>query len=187
MRANRPVLFLDEGLDLALALHDEAQRHRLNATGGEATAHLVPQQGRHLVAHQAIEDAAGLLRIHQVAVDVAGVQEGVLNGLLGDFVEGDAADVGYGAPFLSLLAVNPVPAQFLRQVGGNRLAFAVRVRRQVDRFRRLRQLLQPGDDLLFAGNYLVFGRKLVVQIDPERLLGQILNVPERGFDLEPGT
>ena len=92
-----------------------------------------------------------------------------------------------GEPFLELLAVNPLAAQFFCQMGRDRFAFAVGVRRQIDRFRRFRQLLQPGDDLLFAGNHFVFGGEFVVEIDTQGLLGKILNVAERGFDLEPSS
>ena len=45
-----------------------AQRHGLHAPGGEPAAHLVPEQRRDLVAHQAVQHAARLLRVHQVCV-----------------------------------------------------------------------------------------------------------------------
>ena len=54
---------------------------------------------------------------------------------------------------------------------------------EIDGIGRLRQLLQPGNDLLLAGNDHVLGRKIIVEIDPERLLGQVLDVSERGFDV----
>ena len=62
---------LMEGADLALALHDHAQRHGLHAAGGETAAHFVPEQRRDLVAHQPVEHAARLLRVHQVACSPA--------------------------------------------------------------------------------------------------------------------
>ncbi len=108
--------------------------------------------------------------------------EGLLHRALGDLVEGDAADDD-GALLARLLAIDAVAAEFFGQVGGNGLAFAVRVRRQVDGIRRLRQLLQLGDNLFLAGDDDVLGGEIVVEIDAERLLGQVLNVPERGFYL----
>jgi len=51
-----------------------------------ATAHFVPQQRGYLIAHQAIEHAPCLLRIHQVLVDVAGMLEGFLHGALRDLI-----------------------------------------------------------------------------------------------------
>ena len=61
---NRPVLLRNEGADLHFALDDEPQRHRLDAPGGEAAPNFVPENRRNLVAHNAIEHAACLLRIH---------------------------------------------------------------------------------------------------------------------------
>jgi hypothetical protein len=56
MRVDGPVLFLDERLDFAFALDDQAQGDGLHAASGEAAAHLVPQQRRNLVADQTVED-----------------------------------------------------------------------------------------------------------------------------------
>ena len=55
-----------EGADLALALDDQPQRDRLHASRGKPAPHLVPQQRRDLVAHQPVQHAPRLLRIHQV-------------------------------------------------------------------------------------------------------------------------
>ena len=67
-RVNRPIFLGDERANLALALDDQPQRHGLHASGGKSAANLVPQQRRNFVAHQAIEHAARLLRIHQICV-----------------------------------------------------------------------------------------------------------------------
>ncbi len=61
-----PVFLRDEGADLAFALHDHPQRDGLHAAGGESAADFIPEQRGNLVAHQAIEHAARLLRIHQM-------------------------------------------------------------------------------------------------------------------------
>ena len=66
-------------------------------------------------------------------------------------------------------------------------AFAVRVRREIDGVRRGRQLLQLGDDFFFAGNDDVVGLEIIINIDTESALGQIFDVPERGFDREALT
>ena len=67
-------------------------------------------------------------------------------------------------------------------MGGNGFSFAIRVGREVDGVHAQGQLLQPGDNFLFAGNDNVFGLEVVLDIDPERALGQILHVAERSFD-----
>ena len=82
MRVDRPVLLLDERLDLALALDDQAQSDSLYASGGKSTPNFVPQQRRNLVSDQAVQYAARLLRVDQVAIDIAGMIERFLHGAL---------------------------------------------------------------------------------------------------------
>ena len=78
-------------------------------------------------------------------------------------------------------------AQFLGQMPCDGFAFAVRVRRQIDVVRGQGQLLQPGENLLLAGNDDVFRLEFVVDIDAQRALGQVFDVPERSFDGEALT
>ena len=65
---------------------------------------------------------------------------------------------------------------------GDRLALAVRVRRQVNFVCRGGQLLQFPDDLLFAGNDDVFRVEIVININPQSALGQIFHVAKRRLD-----
>jgi hypothetical protein len=87
MGVDSPVFLLLERADLAFPLHDQPDRDGLHASGGKAAAHLVPQERRNLEPYQPIENAAGLLRVHQVAVNVARLLERVLYRLLRNFVE----------------------------------------------------------------------------------------------------
>ena len=105
---NRPVFFLFERLDFAFALDDEAQRNRLHAAGGETSPNLVPEQRGNLIAHEAIENAPGLLRIHEILVDVAGVLESFTDGALRDFVESDAADALGSSSFFFFFFLLPL-------------------------------------------------------------------------------
>ena len=70
------------------------------------------------VAVQAIENAAALLRPHQILVDVVRVVHGLANGLLGDLVKDDPLD-------------RHLRLENLLQVPADRLALAIRVGRQV--------------------------------------------------------
>ena len=99
MRVDGPVFLLNERFDLALTLDDQAKSDGLYASGGEAAADFVPEQRRNLVADDAVEHAARLLGIDQVAIDRSRVLEGVLHGALGDFVERHPADIDVGLPF----------------------------------------------------------------------------------------
>ncbi len=181
VRVDGPVFLLLEGLDLALALDDQAQRDGLHAAGGEPAAHLVPQQRRDLIPDQAVENAASLLRVHQVLVDLARMQEGLLHRTLGDLVERNAMEGDAVAAFL-LLAAGAVFGELFREMGGDGLALAVGVGRQVHGRRRLRQLLQLGDHLLLAGNDHVIRLEVVLDVHAQDALGQVLHVAERGLD-----
>ena len=104
-----------------------------------------------------------------------------------DFVKGHAADaLAVRRPSLSFFFffLLGAVAEFFGQMRSDGFAFAVRVRRQVDVVRRLRQLLQLGENLLFAGDDDVFGIEIVVDIDTQSALGQVFHVAERGLDSE---
>src|ERR1035438_2948226 len=131
---------LDECADLALALHNHAQRHRLHAARGEAPPHLIPEQRRNLVAHQPVEHAAHLLRVHQVLVHLPGVLEGQIDSLLGDLVEHHAENLGDALFVL----------QFFLEVVADGFAFAVRIGREIDFIHILGGGFQFGDELLLA-------------------------------------
>src|SRR5438552_9368735 len=91
-RLERPVLLRSERLDLALAIDDEPERDRLNPAGGKPVAVLFPEERGHRVANETVHDAASLLRIDQVLIDLAGMLECLLDRCRGDFVESDAAE-----------------------------------------------------------------------------------------------
>ena len=84
-----PVFLWLEGPDLLLPVHHHPGGNALDTSGGKPSANLFPQQGRELIAHDPVQNPAGLLGIHQVIVDIPGMLDGVLDHLLGDLVEGD--------------------------------------------------------------------------------------------------
>src|SRR5690606_40702584 len=96
------------------ALDDLADRHRLDAAGGEAEGDLLPEEGREPVADEPVEDAARLLRPHQAVVEGPGVLERALDGVAGDLVEDQAL-------------VGNLGLEQLQQVPTDRLALAVLV------------------------------------------------------------
>ena len=158
----RPVLARREGLDLALALDDQAHGDRLDAAGREAAAHLARDERAERVADQAVDDAARLLGVDEVDVDRARVREGLADGALGDLAEGHAA----------LLGDRHVGG--LGDVPGDGLALAVEVGGQVDGVRGPRGTrdvrdLAParlGDDVL--------RREVVLDVDAELALAGVL-------------
>ena len=72
-RVDRPVLGAHVRHALTFPGDHEARGHRLHATGRQGRADLAPQEGRDLVAVEAVEDAAGLLRVHEGRIQVASV------------------------------------------------------------------------------------------------------------------
>ena len=165
----RPVLDRDERFDVLFAVDDHLHRHRLHASGGEAAADLVPEEGRDLVADEAVENAARLLGVDLVHVDLARLVDGLLHGLLRDLVEEDAADF------------RRVVAEELHHVPADGLSFAIRVGRDVDRVGLLRGGLQLADDLLFSFENLVL-REEGLLVDAELALREIADVADGRFD-----
>ena len=176
MCVNGPVFSLLERLDFAVALHDQAQCHGLHASGGEAAADFVPQQRRDLIADDAVEDAAGLLRVYQVTVNLTRMPKGLLHRFLRDLIKGDAVD-GLAVFFL-LSAIT----QLFSQMRGYGFAFAVRVRGQINRDGSFGQLFQLGHNFLFAGNDDVLGGKVAFDVHTQLALRQVFDVAKRGFN-----
>ena len=63
-----PICGGNERHALPLALHDHAGGHGLHAAGGQARHDLLPQHRRNFITIEAVEDAAGFLRVHQIFV-----------------------------------------------------------------------------------------------------------------------
>ena len=119
-----PVFLGAEGLDLPLALADEAERHGLHAACGAGARKLAPQDGRQGEAHEIVKGAAGEVGVHQLAVDVAGVGDALLQGGLGDLVEDHALDAD--------VLQNALRLQHLQHMPGDGLALAVGVGGEIE-------------------------------------------------------
>ena len=166
----RPVLLGHEGRDLLLTLGHQPDRHRLHTAGGQAAADLLPQQGGELIAHDAVQHTAGLLGVHQILVDGAGVLDGLLHHLLGDLVERHA-------PGLVIRQVQQV-----LQMPADGLALAVRVGGQIHGLALVRRGLQVLDDILFALDGPVVGGKVTLHVHAQGALGQVTQVTHAGLD-----
>ena len=173
----------DEGEPLALAVDDEAGRGGLHPAGGETGADLAPQHGRHLVAVETVEDAAGLLRVDEGGVELARVVAGGFDRVLGDLVEDHALD-------------GDLRLQHLEQVPRDRLAFAVFIGGEVELVGVLEGLLEVGDRSLLLVAHHVIRKEAVLDVDRElaerallqlrrQVLGldQVADVPHRGLHL----
>ena len=86
----RPVFLRLEGLNFLFAVVDHAHGHGLHAARGEAAADLLPQKRAQLIAYDAVEHAARLLRVDQVLVDGARLLDALGDDLFRDLVESHA-------------------------------------------------------------------------------------------------
>src|SRR5580704_17820874 len=170
-----PVLFGAEGLALAFAVDDYPERNRLNPAGADAALDLVPQQRAQLVADQAVEDAARLVRVEQVVIELRRISDRLFYSRRRDFMQQNAADLGLGL------------AEMIGDMPCDRLAFAIRVAGEVDVILALGGGLDLAEDLLFALDYYEIGREIMLDIDPELALGQIHDMADRGHDLVVAT
>ena len=93
-RGDAPIFLRAEQLDLALAIDDQAQRHRLDPAGRLGAGQLAPQHRRQGEADQIIERAAGPIGVDQILVERARIRHRLGHRRLGDRVEGDPLDMG---------------------------------------------------------------------------------------------
>ena len=133
-------------------VNDETGGHGLNATRRQFRHDLLPQHRGDLVAVEAVEDAAGLLRVDEVGVERAGVGDRLGDGRRGDLVEDHA--VGGHLGF-----------EFLQQVPGDGLALAVTIGGQEEFVGDLEFLFQLPQRRLLVGGHDVEGGEVVVDVD----------------------
>ena len=168
-----------------LALHEQAHCHRLNPAGAQPPRHLFPQQRRKGVTHQPIEDAPGFLGMHQLHIEVAGVLESPADGLFGDLVKHHALHRHLGA-------------EQLQQVPADRFPLPVFVSCQQQLVGALEGILELLDHLFLVLRHHVEGLEVGGGVDAEigplltlvsrrnltGVIGQVADVPHRGFHLE---
>ena len=161
-----PVLDRHEGTDLALALDDQPHGDRLHPAGRQSGTDLLPQQRRDAVAHQPVEDAAGLLGVVELQVDRARLPERIEDRVARDLGERDS--LGGGG----------VNTQQHGHVIGDRLAFAVVVRRE-DQVARaaLQRLPQLAHMTLGVLGHHVVGRERMLHVDAEAAVS-LAEVPD---------
>ncbi len=171
-----------EGDPLALALDHQAGGDRLDAARRQLRHDLLPQHRGDLVAVEAVQDAAGLLRVDQALVQVARVAHGLLDGVLGDLVEDHPVHRHLGL-------------QHFLQVPRDGLALAVLIGGEEELVGLLEQRLQLGDlGLLVRVDHVDRG-EVVVHVDAEAAhlagvlvrdlggrAGQVADVTDTGLD-----
>ena len=153
-RVDRPVLGAHVRHAVAFPGDHEARGHRLHAAGRQGGADFAPQEGRDLVAVEAVEDAAGLLRVDEVRVQVARVLQGALDRFLRDFVEHHAAN-------------GHLRLQDLEEVPRDGFTLAVLIGCEEEFVGLLQELPQFGDLFLLVRVHHVIGFKAIIHVDSE--------------------
>ncbi len=151
---------------LPLALDDEPGRGTLDAPRRQARVDLLPEDGRHLVPVEAVEDAPRLGRIDEAVVDAPRTADCLVDRRPGDLVEHHPLD-------------RHSRLQRLEQVPRDGLALAVLVRGEEELVRILQRRPQLLHHFLAAGGQLVGRFEAVVDVDGEALARQIGDVSDR--------
>ena len=94
-RGNVPVFLRLERFDFPFSVHNQFQRHRLHSAARKRSGivfrfDFVVQQGGKFVAHQSVQHAARLLRVHKVIIDCPRLRKRFFHRFLRNFVEFDA-------------------------------------------------------------------------------------------------
>ena len=170
-RVEQPVLLRLESADLVFAVDHDARGHRLHTAGGQAGLDLAPEQRAELIAHDAVENTARLLRVDQILIDLARVLNALGDDLFRDLVERHALG----------LVIRQI--QQLLQVPRNGLSLAIRVGREIDGAGRFGALFQVGDHVCAVFHGQVLRRKIAVNVYAHGALGQVTQVAHRGHDV----
>ena len=172
---NRPIFLGREALDLALALHHQAQRDRLDAARRLGAGQLAPQHRRQGEAHQIVERPARAISVDQILVQRARLRHRLGHGRLGDRVERHP---------VHLLRQRLLRAQHFLHMPADRFALAIGVSRQ-DQSVGLLRLVGNGLQLL-ALVAIIFPRhgKAVVRVDRTVLGRQVADMAIAGEDVE---
>ena len=165
-RFQRPPFYGNKGGDFLLPFHNHTESHGLYPACGEAEFDLEPEQRTDFIAHQPVQDAPGLLRIHQLHINGAGMGECFLHRLPGDFVKDDA---------LGRLVL-PVPARGGLEMPGNGFALPVGVRSQKDVAGLVAGRFEVVHQLFLVPQGQVFGPEFRFGIYAQGGLGQVADM-----------
>ena len=153
------------GVNFPLAVHDDADPNTLHPACTEFGPDLAPQHRAEVKSHEAVQDASGLLGVHQIDVHLTRRFDRLQDGGLGDLGKHDA---------LGLLGLQ---SERLHEVPADGLSFTVLIRREPHHLGFLRQGFQLGHHLFARGADLVLGGEIVLDVDAFVALGQVPDVP----------
>ena len=171
-----PVLARIECLDLQLSLYDHAQRRALHTSGGQAALDFFPEKWREIEADEVVECPARLLGAHEVARYGARIFYRLFDRVFGYFVKYDAIYWLVVERFFLLEQFGQMP--------GNRLAFPVRVSREIECFGVFERLNDCVNVFLVSLDDLVLHRETLFGINRAFFGHEVANMAVRGHDIK---
>ena len=123
------------------------------------------EQGGKLITHHSVKHTAGLLGVHQAIIDLTGRFQSRFNRALRNFVKFDTVEPRF------------IQSEHRLQMPRNRFPFSIRVGCEIDAVRSARCVRQTANDVLFPFGIDVFRLEIVLNINAERVHGQIADMP----------
>ena len=172
-RFNGPILAVVKGLDLLLALNNDAQANGLDTTCRARAGQFTPQNRRKIKAHKIVQRAACQISFHKRLIDLTRIFHRFGYSCFGDRIENDAAN---GRVFLDGFALG----QGFLQMPADRFALAIRVGRE-NEFVVVFQRVRDGFDMFFAiiANFPLH-LEIGICVDRSILWRQVTNMAVRG-------
>lgn len=170
LQFDSPIFLGNKGLYGLFPVADQLDGNGLHPPGAKALAHLAPQQGAQLIAHNAVQHTPRLLGVHPVNINGVGLLDSRLYGRLGYFIKYNTAG-----------AVD-VNVKNMRQMPGNSLTLPVGVAGQIHPIRLSRILFQRLDQIPLAPDIDVLGRKIIFHVNAKLAFRQIPQVPHGSVD-----
>ena len=171
LHVNRPVFLRLEGTDLFFAIHHQPSGHRLHTACGQAPSNLFPQQRRQLIAHNAVQNAPGLLGIHQILVNGPWILNTGVYHILCDLIKCNTM-------YLILVQIQQV-----FQVPRNCLSLTVRVSCQIHALNLFSGFSEIGNYGFLALQRHILGLKIVIDIYTHFAFGQVPQMAHAGLYL----
>ena len=149
-----PVLAGHKRSALTFSQHQQTHSDTLDTACRKFGGNFAPEQRRDGVPDQAVQDSPGLLGVHQVQVDGAGLAQRLFDRLACDFMKNHAADRLFGIQYLAQMPADALPLPIF--VGGQNQLVGV-----------FEGTFELGDQLtFFVGNHIERG-EVLLDIDPK--------------------
>ena len=133
----------------------------MDTAGAKAAIKYLPEEFRNLEPNNPVNDPTCLLSVYQIMVDFSGAIHAGTDTVSCDLIEENA--VHFSRFTIQLRGYMP----------GNGFTFPIRICCYIDRWSVGRRFLQLFDDIFFLGQNFIFNRKIVGDIYPKVLFGEI--------------